>query len=129
MCFTSGATEFEMRWSEQACRNAFSALDSLPAENVQCTLTIRQEPHTVTQTLNRALAHYAQHIGQFLFLAKHCALRDGRRSVFREANPKITKPVTPRDSVAALSTPKPDPYEPTGGPPGIRRLGHAKKYA
>ncbi len=40
-------------------------------EDVQRTITIRQEPHTVMQALNRALAHYAQHIGQIVFLAKH----------------------------------------------------------
>jgi hypothetical protein len=38
---------------------------------LQRTVTIRQEPHTVMQALNRALAHYAQHIGQIVFLAKH----------------------------------------------------------
>ena len=32
---------------------------------------IRGEPHTVLQALNRALAHYAQHVGQIVFLAKH----------------------------------------------------------
>ena len=49
----------------------FSTLDSLQPEDVQRTVTIRQEPHTVMQALNRALAHYAQHIGQIVFLAKH----------------------------------------------------------
>src|SRR5260370_17937840 len=58
-------------WWEQAWSDVFSALDSLQPEHVQLTLTIRQEPHTVMQALNRALAHYAQHIGQIVFLAKH----------------------------------------------------------
>jgi hypothetical protein len=49
----------------------FSALDSLHPEDLQRIVTIRQEPHTVLQALNRALAHYAQHIGQLVFLAKH----------------------------------------------------------
>ncbi|HLQ51854.1 MAG TPA: DUF1572 family protein, partial [Terriglobales bacterium] len=34
-------------------------------------ITIRGEPHTVLQALNRALLHYTQHIGQIVFLAKH----------------------------------------------------------
>ncbi|MGB8013182.1 MAG: DUF1572 family protein [Terriglobales bacterium] len=60
-----------MRWWEQAWSHIFTALDSLTPEDVQRIVTIRQEPHTVPQALNRALAHYAQHIGQIVFLSKH----------------------------------------------------------
>lgn len=60
-----------MRWWEQGWSQVFATLDSLTPEDVQRTVTIRQEPHTVMQALNRALAHYAQHIGQIVFLAKH----------------------------------------------------------
>jgi len=60
-----------LRWWEQAWSHVFSALALLQPEDVQRTVTIRQEPHTVMQALNRALAHYAQHIGQIVFLAKH----------------------------------------------------------
>jgi uncharacterized damage-inducible protein DinB len=63
-------------WWEQAWKHVFSALDSLQPEDVQRTVTIRNEPHTVMQALNRALAHYAQHTGQIVFLAKH--LRSSR---------------------------------------------------
>ena len=35
------------------------------------TVPIRGEPHTVLQAVNRQIAHYAQHIGQIVFLAKH----------------------------------------------------------
>jgi hypothetical protein len=60
-----------MRWWEQAWSHVFSTLDALKPEDIQRTVTIRQEPHTVMQALDRALAHYAQHIGQIVFLAKH----------------------------------------------------------
>ena len=60
-----------MRWWEEGWSYVFSALDSLKPEDVMRTVTIRGEPHTVLQALNRALAHYAQHIGQIVFLAKH----------------------------------------------------------
>ncbi len=60
-----------LRWWEQTWSNVFSALDLLQPEDVERTVTIRQEPHTVMQALNRALAHYAQHIGQIVFLSKH----------------------------------------------------------
>jgi len=49
----------------------FNTLDSLTPEDVLRTITIRGEAHTVMQALNRALTHYAQHIGQIVFLAKH----------------------------------------------------------
>ncbi len=60
-----------MGWREEGWSCVFSALDSLKPEDLTRTVTIRQEPHTVLQALNRALAHYAQHIGQIVFLAKH----------------------------------------------------------
>lgn len=60
-----------LRWWEQGWATVFATLDGLKPEDVTRTVTIRQEPHTVVQALNRALAHYAQHIGQMVFLAKH----------------------------------------------------------
>ncbi len=69
---TAATTREEvLRWWEQGWTYVFSTLDSLKPEDLLCTVTIRQEPHTVLQALNRALAHYAQHIGQVVFLAKH----------------------------------------------------------
>jgi hypothetical protein len=32
---------------------------------------IRGEEHTIVQAINRQLTHYASHIGQIVFLAKH----------------------------------------------------------
>ena len=85
-----------MRWWEQTWFHVFSALDSLKPEDVQRTVTIRQEPHTVMQALNRALAHYAQHIGQIVFLAKHLRSRDwktlsiprGKSEDYKAASPQ-----------------------------------------
>jgi len=34
-------------------------------------VTIRDETHTIVQAINRQLMHYAYHIGQIVFLAKH----------------------------------------------------------
>lgn len=56
---------------EQGWSVVFQALDSLQPQHAMQTIYIRQEPHTVVQALNRALAHYAFHIGQIVFLAKH----------------------------------------------------------
>jgi hypothetical protein len=35
------------------------------------TVTIRGEPHSVMQAINRQMAHYSYHCGQIVFLAKH----------------------------------------------------------
>lgn len=69
----SGKTTREdlMRWCEEGWACMFAALDSLTPDDLMRTVYIRQEAHTVTQALNRALAHYAFHIGQIVFLAKH----------------------------------------------------------
>ncbi|MCM3905212.1 MAG: DUF1572 domain-containing protein, partial [Pyrinomonadaceae bacterium] len=45
--------------------------EALQPEDLLRTLTIRGEPHTVVQAINRQLAHYPHHIGQIVFLAKH----------------------------------------------------------
>ena len=68
---TDTTREEVMRWWEEGWSRIFSTLDSLKPEDVSRTITIRTEPHTVMQALNRALAHYAQHTGQIVFLSKH----------------------------------------------------------
>lgn len=60
-----------MQWWEDGWRTVFAALDTLTPDDMMRTVQIRQEPHTVVQALNRALAHYATHLGQIVFLAKH----------------------------------------------------------
>jgi len=56
---------------ESGWKTLFDTLDTLKPENVERTVTIRSEPHTVLQALNRALAHYAMHVGQIVYLAKY----------------------------------------------------------
>ena len=49
----------------------FQALEPLKDSDLDRTVYIRSEPHSVTQAINRQLSHYAYHIGQIVFLAKH----------------------------------------------------------
>jgi hypothetical protein len=49
----------------------FDALEPLTDADLTKTVTIRGEPHSVMQAINRQMAHYAHHIGQILFAAKH----------------------------------------------------------
>ena len=51
----------------------FAALASLSDADLPRTVTIRGEPHSVRQAINRQVAHYAYHIGQMVYLAKHFA--------------------------------------------------------
>lgn len=65
-----------MGWWEQGWAIVFAALDTAKTEDVIRTVTIRGEPHTVLQAINRQVAHYAYHIGQIVFLAKHLRLNE-----------------------------------------------------
>jgi Protein of unknown function (DUF1572) len=91
-----------MQWWEEGWTHVFSALDSLKPADVQHVVTIRQEPHTVMQALNRAIAHYAQHIGQIVFLAKHLrssqwqtlSVPRGKSEEYKVVAPKTHKPAS-----------------------------------
>ena len=56
----------------------FAALEPLTDADVDRSITIRGEAHSVTQAINRQLAHYAYHVGQIVLLAKHFAHADWR---------------------------------------------------
>ena len=48
----------------------FNALNSLTAKDLSKTIYIRNQGHSVTEGINRQLAHYPYHIGQIVFLGK-----------------------------------------------------------
>ena len=56
---------------EKGWQRVFEALEPLGAEDLGRIVLIRGEEHTVIQAINRQLMHYANHIGQIVFLAKH----------------------------------------------------------
>jgi hypothetical protein len=60
-----------LQWWEEGWNRVFSAIEPLKPEDVMRVVKIRSEPHTVLQAINRQIAHYAQHIGQIVLLAKH----------------------------------------------------------
>lgn len=62
--------EILARW-EEGWRCTFQALESLQPEDVERIVLIRGEEHTVLKAILRQNAHYAQHVGQIIFLAKH----------------------------------------------------------
>ncbi len=58
---------------ERGWKYVFDALEPLREADLTRTVTIRSEPHSVMQAINRQIAHYAHHVGQILLLAKHYA--------------------------------------------------------
>jgi hypothetical protein len=65
------------KW-EEGWGYLFAALEPLGDEDIARTVTIRSEPHSVMQAINRQIAHYSYHVGQIVFLAKHFAAENWR---------------------------------------------------
>ena len=73
-------TEFEMikdtreslmQFWETCWQTLFDNIEPLTVEDFSRTVSIRGEPHTIVEAINRQLTHYSYHIGQIVFLAKH----------------------------------------------------------
>jgi hypothetical protein len=60
-----------MKMWESGWACLFTALEPLSETDAGRTVKIRGEAHSVMQAVNRQLAHYAYHVGQIVFLAKH----------------------------------------------------------
>lgn len=58
---------------EEGWRHVFRALEPLSDADLGRTVIIRGEAHSVMQAVNRQIAHYANHVGQIVMLAKHFA--------------------------------------------------------
>jgi hypothetical protein len=88
-----------MKWWEGGWAIVLNTIESLKPEDVMKTVTIRGEAHTVLQAVNRQIAHYAQHTGQIVFLAKHLrssewktlSIPRGKSEQFKTAAPKSDK--------------------------------------
>jgi hypothetical protein len=91
-----------MRWWEEGWARVFAAIEELKPEDVMRTVTIRGEPHTVLQAINRQIAHYASHSGQIILLAKHLRSKQwktlsiprGKSEDYKRAAPKAYKPAS-----------------------------------
>jgi len=51
----------------------FNAINSLTPDDLDKIVYIRNQGHTVTEAINRQLAHYSCHVGQIIFLGKMLA--------------------------------------------------------
>lgn len=66
------AASLRRRW-EDGWTLLFGVLAGLRDGDLDRTVTIRGEPHTVMQAMHRQVSHYAYHVGQIVLLAKHRA--------------------------------------------------------
>jgi hypothetical protein len=85
-----------MRWWDEGWACILGAIDSLKPEDVMRTVTIRGEPHTVLQAINRQIAHYAQHIGQIVFLAKHLRSSEWKTLTIPRGKSEEFKTIAPK---------------------------------
>ncbi|HEV3052224.1 MAG TPA: DUF1572 family protein [Longimicrobium sp.] len=58
---------------ERGWATFLGTLDSLTPEDLERTVHIRGEPHTVIRAVDRGVAHACYHVGQIVLLAKHFA--------------------------------------------------------
>lgn len=57
------------KW-EEGWTCLFEALDSVNAANFEQLVYIRNQGHTITEAINRQLAHYAYHVGQIVYIGR-----------------------------------------------------------
>ncbi len=55
---------------EKGWKCLFDALSSLTEDDLGKEIFIRNQGHTVTEAINRQLAHYPYHVGQIVFIGK-----------------------------------------------------------
>ncbi len=68
---SNDSRESLMQAWEEGWQVLFDALAPLQIEDFDKKITIRGEPHSIVEAINRQLTHYSYHIGQIVFLAKH----------------------------------------------------------
>ena len=61
---------------EDGWRRVFDALEPLSDRDLQDTVYIREEPHSIYKAISRQIAHYAGHAYQILMMAKHLKGKD-----------------------------------------------------
>jgi hypothetical protein len=60
-----------MAFWERGWTTLFDNIEPLTLNDFSKTITIRGQPHTIIQAINRQLTHYPMHVGQIVLLAKH----------------------------------------------------------
>lgn len=64
--------EMLTKWNE-GWECLFNAINTLEEKDLNTIIYIRNQGHTVTEAINRQLAHYPYHVGQIVFIGKMLA--------------------------------------------------------
>jgi hypothetical protein len=64
---------------EKGWGTMFSAIESLNEGDLERTIYVRREAHSVILAITRQVAHYAYHVGQIVLLAKHITVSRGEQ--------------------------------------------------
>jgi len=80
--------ELMEKW-EEGWDCLFTAINSLGPNDLAKIVFIRNQGHTVTEAINRQLAHYPYHIGQIVFLGKMLAANGWKSLSIPKGNSSI----------------------------------------
>lgn len=61
--------ELDQKW-EEGGKCLFHALDSIGDTSLDTIVYIRNQGHSITEAINRQLAHYAYHVGQIVYIGR-----------------------------------------------------------
>ena len=81
------SNELLAAWNE-AWDRLFKTLAALEPSDLQKTITIRGEEHSVLEAIQRESVHYAMHVGQIIFLPSTLKRRTGSRFPFPGDSPR-----------------------------------------
>ena len=63
------APDMFKKW-EAGWKVLFDTLDNIDDQNIDTTIYIRNQGHSIVEAVQRQLCHYAYHVGQIVFYAK-----------------------------------------------------------
>ena len=74
--FDEDTRERLMQYWQDGWQTLFDAIGPLRVDDFSRTVTIRGEPHSIVEAIDRQMTHYAYHVGQIVLLAKHFRAAD-----------------------------------------------------
>jgi hypothetical protein len=106
---TGDTRESLMEFWERGWQTLFDSIVPLTPADFARSIQIRSEPHTIAEALNRQMTHYAYHVGQIVFLAKHFRSSKWKTlSVPRNRSAEFNKILTDRQAAGGDRTSRVD---------------------
>ena len=94
--------ESVLAYWDRGWQAVFNAVEPLKPADLDRTVAIRGETHTIVQAINRQMTHYAYHIGQIVFLAKHFRSSDWKSlSIPRNRSAEFNSKMSQQEGGAA----------------------------